>query len=118
MTVVWPITLPQELITQGLAEAPPERVIRTKTEFGPTRDRRRTTSGDHSVKGTLSIRQSDYHILEEFYETTTKDGTIRFQWVLPLSGNDAMFKFDGPPDITSRSGPILNIALKFKARRL
>lgn len=117
-TIIWPVTLPQEMVTQGLGEDLPDNTIRTKTEYGPTRDRRRTTSGDRSVKGTLVVHQDDYPILEDFYFNITKDGTIRFQWVMPLSGADGMFKFEAPPSITSRSGEWLNVALKFKVRKL
>lgn len=116
--IIWPVDLPQELITQGLAEALPDNTLRTKTETGPTRDRRRTTSGRRNVKGTLMIDQTLVSILEEFYFTTTKDGTIEFLWTLPLSGSSAMFKFSGPPEYTSRSGALINVALKFTARKL
>lgn len=116
--IIWPVTLPQDFLAQGLKEVPPDNVIRTKTEYGPVRSRRRTTSGWTTVEGTIAVAQEDVAILEDFYEVVTKDGTTPFLWVLPITGRDAMFTFSAPPNYGVRSGEWVNVSLKFQARKI
>lgn len=113
MTTIWPVTLPQEMILQGLSETAPDRSVRTKMEFGPERIRRRTTTAVREIKGMMVVTEAQRQVLDDFYLTNE---ALPFEWYLPFSGATATFTFSKPPVYTNKSGNLQSVALEFKAR--
>lgn len=93
----WPPALPQSL-PLGQQEDEDDNVIRTETESGPAKLRRRYTAVVRTIVVRRFILSEDrYDTLMDFYRNTLK-GTGSFMWNEPLPGyGDVECRFVGKP---------------------
>lgn len=93
---VWPVELPQAL-QLGFAEERQPNVIRTQTDTGPAKLRRRATAAVVAVSGQLHVSDAQLTVLETFFRTTLLDGSLTFDWEMPSTGVAAVCRFMAPP---------------------
>lgn len=105
----WPGTLPQFVNQDSYRETSTDNTIRTQTEGGAVKTRRRFTKSfrRYQIAITLSSEQKAY--FDAFYSTTCKHGSLAFDWVLPAEQSAATFLFMGPPTFAG-AGPSTFIA--------
>lgn len=98
----WPAALPQLLERNSYEEEFANNAMRTATDIGPKKIRRRTTANPRKVSGAIYLNPTQLGTFETFYETTLIDGTLRFNWVDPRDGTTAVeMLFAAPPKVRS-----------------
>ena len=101
---LWPPSLPQRPLVQGYSERAPETVIRTQTEAGPPKLRRRFTAGVRRFEMQLRLTSAQMDTLESFFDATVQGGALPFDWVHPRTGVITSFRFAEPPTYTPAAG--------------
>lgn len=100
----WPADLPQNILAQGYKGELPNNLLRTSMDVGPAQVRRRGTVATQPVTGNILVTPTELAALIAFYETTLLDGSLRFRWVDPLTG-------DTTTTVGSITGATLNLSL-------
>lgn len=95
----WPTTLPQFVNQSSYTEQRVDGKLTTSMDSGPavTRSLFTATPVDYVVTLTLTSAQVD--ILDAFYYTTCKNGTLAFSWVNPRTFATASVRFTSVPSI-------------------
>jgi hypothetical protein len=78
-------------------------------EGNATKTRRRFTKSFRKYNVSVTLTAQQKVTFDAFYQTTCKDGSLAFDWVLPAEQSSATFLFVGPPNFTA-VGPALFIA--------
>ena len=92
----WPATLP-DWSWEGLEEQPPDVAVRTEMDAGPPKVRRRHTTNARPFTGRVVLIKTEVATFDEFYVTTLKGGTLRFDYTNPRTGDTDDFLFAGVP---------------------
>ena len=74
----WP-TLPAPLINT-FKESTPDNLLRSSTDKGPAKIRRRSTAGVRPISFTLHLTPAQVNTLEIFYVTTLVSGAQEFDY--------------------------------------
>jgi hypothetical protein len=116
MSISWPASLPQEFHQQNFQITPPQGAIRTDMETGKAYQRRRFTAAVQPVRGKMWLDATQYSTLLNFWENTTAMGALEFEWVHPITGAPAIFRFIATetPQITVVSGDIYQVQLNLE----
>lgn len=104
----WPGTIPTRHLLDGLVYAPSDQSIRTKPDTGPTKIRRRYTTGVAEYQVPVLFEHAELLAFETFYVTTLSGGTDSFTMTDPALGGTATFVFLERPNFTPlrpRSAP-------------
>lgn len=100
MAIVWPASLPQTPL-MSYSKQLAETRIRTETETGPAKVRRRYTAGVLRYNGiAFLLTTAQKATLETFFDTTTAGGSLPWEWQLPDTGATREFRFLEPPTFT------------------
>ena len=115
----WPASLPQELLQRGYSQREGDNVLRSQTDVGPPKRRRRFTAAIGKLSGQLMLNHADLATLLNFYKNDLKDGSLSFLFPDPLrpsSGqrmNDMItVSFAGVPSRSS-IGALFLVSLRF-----
>jgi hypothetical protein len=75
-------------------------------DTGPPKQRKRFTSAPTPITVGFTVKQDILVIFQAFYRDTVQDGSIPFDWVNPITGVAATYRFIGgmPPSIKLRAG--------------
>ena len=95
-SITWPSTLPAPL-SDGYRETPPDTTMRTSMDAGPDKVRRRYTSGSRPFALRYHLTATQVATLETFYTTTSRSGSLLFNWTHPRSGATVEARFLGAP---------------------
>mgnify|MGYP000005809435 CR=1 FL=1 len=119
MPLVWPAELPQEPLLRWTVQLP-QNVIRTETDSGHSKRRRRFTSAPRNYQMPFALRQAEYERFVQFFEEDTKDGSLPFEWQDPATGDTWEFSFVVPPAPQFAESPrgLYRGTLKLEARRI
>lgn len=101
----WPAVLPpySDIMLDGFADDPPDLAVRSPTDAGYIKARRRFTDGPEPVNWPIPLTQTgnpatdQVDLLRTFFLTTTKSGTLRFNWTHPRTLADVVCIFTGAP---------------------
>ena len=110
----WPETLPALPLQDGYSETLPDVVLRTQTETGPAKTRRRYTAGISPISMTMQLTQTEVGYLDSFFMTTLSCGALSFTWTNPRTGNSGIFRFKSPPAYSSPEGLHISVSLSFE----
>lgn len=91
--ILWPISLPQVMILDGLQGQRRSNVIRTSMDAGPQKARRRYTVASKDFDGAIIVTEEQRRILEDFYVNTIKSGALRFRMKDPQTLEFKEFRF-------------------------
>lgn len=115
MTDVWPVTLPQGLLMDGNSDAPPDGRLKSQTDQGPGKTRRRTSAAVRKFSGRMYMTTEQIDTLETFIETTTLGGTLPFTFKDPKNAAPILVRFgDSLPNWVNVSGDLYDVALMFE----
>lgn len=103
----WPSELPQSPLLQGLGFNRIPNTVSFETEVGDTIDRRRFTGKRTVVSISLpQCTQFQKDLFDEFYDETTKGGSLLFTWKDFETGiSGAVYKFVDPHPTVAPSTP-------------
>jgi hypothetical protein len=86
----------------GFSEKPPNIVLETKMDAGPSKKRRRYTAGIRPIRFSVDLTQAQVALLDTFFITTTLSGTLPFDWVHPRTSATHAVRFKGEPEYFPR----------------
>lgn len=96
MPLAWPGSLPALPLLNWSGRLP-QVSIRTKTDTGPAKMRRRYTAGVTNFSGlSLLVTAAQRDTFETFYNDTLAGGTLRFEWQRPDTGATVEMRFTSP----------------------
>lgn len=118
---VWPGTLPTAPM-YGWTEAPGDSLVRTQTDAGPAKLRRRFTSTPSIFSVQFVLTKAQATRLIQFYENAsdaaiagTNGGALSITGLPhPRDDSDAEFRFLAPPVITQVSYDVFRASLRLE----
>lgn len=81
MAVLWPVTLPQYPQQEDFAQQTSENRVAFNPERGEPKFRRKTTKQNRIYGVSVKLNLAQKATLENFVETTLKDGVLPFTWI-------------------------------------
>lgn len=96
-SVGWPSSLPQYVLAAGYEETSPTTTIRTEMTGGVPKVRRNKTAAVRPVRCQLRLSYAQRDVLDGFYGSDTKGGTLAFDWVHPVTRAPVEMMFASPP---------------------
>lgn len=102
MAEVWPATLRSPLLNTH-QETLNRNEVRFQPELGPPKTRRRGTAAGSISRFAIAMTLAEREDLVEFFEDTTKHGTIEFTMAHPATGDTHQWTFEEPPEIQDMS---------------
>lgn len=95
-SIDWPTTLPVPR-QEGYSESPPNNTIRSRIDSGAAKVRRRFTAGVRQLTVAYALTQTEVGYLDTFYVTTSKSGSLAFNYTHPRTGATVEARFLEPP---------------------
>ena len=95
--VIWPVTLPQAFLQNGLQITPVDNFIRSDMDSGIAKVRRRSTAVIENVSGQIKLDNGQDVILYEFFYTELQGGVLVFEWQHPRTDETKDFRFISTP---------------------
>lgn len=105
-TILWPASLPQNLLQDGYSDTYQDNTIRFQPDAGPAYIRRRYTAVATTVTGRLLLTKAQCATLDTFYLSTLEGGALPFEWAHPRTGTTANLQFQSPPKFSVASGEL------------
>jgi len=93
--MIWPSTLPQKFFQLSFKERFVSGVVKTGTDMGPGKRRRRFTAVPRFLSGNMVMSLTQYQTFESFYYNATMAGAEEFEWIHPLTDATIFCVFDG-----------------------
>lgn len=94
MPIVWPASLPAPRI--GWSERKLSNTVRTETDAGPAKVRRRYTKAVRQLELEYAMTAAQVVTLDAFHTSTLADGVERFEMAHPRTGVTHEFRFVEP----------------------
>src|SRR5512134_3115838 len=101
---VWPVGLPQKPLKTGFRETPPNLVVRSQTDVGPPKARRRATAGVTSFEMQFRLSAARLATLRTFYNFDLQGVALTFIWTHPVTNAACQFRIVQPPEIAPTAG--------------
>ncbi len=95
----WPASLPQRPFADGFAETLPNLLVRSTTDIGPAKARRRTTAGVTRLKAAFQLSPAQLATCRSFFAADLQGGALSFSWTHPGTGAIGAFRIVPPPTI-------------------
>jgi len=95
----WPTSLPQRPLSDGFSETPPNLLVRSATDIGPAKVRRRATVGVSRLKAAFRLSPAQLTTFRSFFASDLQGGALSFSWTHPGTGAVGAFRIGSPPSI-------------------
>ena len=92
----WPNTLPAYVTESGFNEQFQDQNTESTMDTGPAKTRRRFTKAIRFITCNLNMTAEQVDTFETFFRTTTKGGSLPFDWVHPRTQASTTFRFRNP----------------------
>ena len=93
---LWPASLPPRPLADGFSETPPNLLVRSATEIGPAKARRRATAGVTRLKAAFRLSPAQLAIFRTFFASDLQGGALPFSWTHPATGAIVAFRIVPP----------------------
>jgi hypothetical protein len=100
---IWPGTLPQ-YFEVGVQDTRQQGFIRSQTDTGPYKQRKRFTATARFLSGTMLFTGTERATFETFYKTTISEGTDEFDFIDPADFSTVSVRFVQPPTLSAVAG--------------
>lgn len=107
----WPTSLPAQFEV-GAQLSKQGGFVRSQTDTGPFKQRRRFTAVSRFLSGTMLLTNAQRATLETFYTTTVKEGSEVFNFEDPEDGGTVSARFVEPPSYALLVGGSSGVALQ------
>jgi hypothetical protein len=108
----WPTSLPSIFLTDGYAQGFGDGRIRSATDTGPGKVRRRSTAMASPVVGRMLMTAAQLATLEKFVATDTLGGVLTFFFPDPVTRVNTLMRFgETLPTWTHMGGTIFAVSL-------
>ena len=109
----WPATLPKPL-SDSYGETAPDGTIRTNMDSGPAKMRRRYTAAPRMFALVMHLTSDQYDDFDEFFVTTSRMGSLRFDFTHPRTGDACEARFVGAPTYGNPLGTECDVSFKIE----
>jgi len=99
----WPGSLP-EYFEVGVQDTRQQGFIRSQTETGPYKQRKRFTATSRFLSGTMLLTGTQRATFDTFYKTTISEGTDAFDFIDPADFSTISARFVSPPSLSAVAG--------------
>jgi hypothetical protein len=99
-SIAFPSGLYGFILDSGFAENPPNNLLRTSMDAGPAKVRRRATSGVRVFQFALFLSSTDLATFDTFLITTSKNGSLAFDFRNPRTQVETDYRFVNQPKYT------------------
>lgn len=79
----WPLTLPQKPLISGYSETMPSNLLRSETDMGPAKVRRRGGAKPVVAQASYIMSSEQVELLDTFVYETIGGGAVCFDWPRP-----------------------------------
>lgn len=111
--VAWISTLPQSLSGSGNYQETLEKTtIRTQTDSGITKVRRRQTRAEAQIAGTMDLTANQVADFIDYYDASLAGGSLTFEGALGRQGVTQTYLFAEEPTISHMGGESYVLAMK------
>lgn len=110
---VWPGSLPQ-VPEFGWVERKLENRVRSETDSGPAKVRRRFTRANRQVSLSMFLTTAQVATLDTFHTTTLADGSLKFDLVHPRTGLTHEFRFVSPIEWTELANGLYRTSIELE----
>jgi hypothetical protein len=93
MPETWPATVPHCFTFDSLVAGLPDGRLRSQTDAGPAKVRRRSSAMPRPLAGQLVMTYAQWADLETFATVTTDGGALPFTFPSPTGGTDLLVRF-------------------------
>jgi hypothetical protein len=100
----WPATLPQAPLVEGYGETPPDLIVRSQTDVGWAKTRRRASAGPTRIVATYAMSGAQLTTFGTFLTYDIADRTLAFDWPHPRSGSSVSVRMTAVPQIAPAAG--------------
>lgn len=100
---IFPGTLPQHFEV-GVQDTRQQGFIRSQTETGPFKQRKRFTATSRFLSGTMLFTGTQRATFDTFYKTTLSEGTDAFDFTDPADFSTASVRFVTAPTCSAVAG--------------
>lgn len=100
---IWPGTLPQ-YFEVGVQDTRQQGFIRSQTDTGPYKQRKRFTATSRFLSGTMLMTGTQRATFETFYKTTLSGGADAFDFIDPADFSTCSARFVSPPTLSAVAG--------------
>lgn len=119
MSILFPCTtnggvLPDSPMFPIKTENISDNVIRQSMDAGPAKQRRRYTAISKKVSCTMMLKTSQKQALDTFYNTTTKSGSLEFEWFNFDDDTSADYRFLGPISSSQITNDIFQVSFELE----
>ena len=115
MAEQWPAALQQYLNQEGFGLKKGKQTIRSETETGPAKVRRRTTKSVDQMTGSIIIEgKDDFDTFENFYDTTLGAGVLPFEFAHPITLVVEEWRFVGEYQYTTLGSDKFRIGMTWE----
>lgn len=105
--IQWPASLQQKLDADTFQETLANTLIRSENDLGPAKVRRRHTKGVKEWSVSIRVTIAQYSTLTTFYNNTIAGGSLRFEFLHPITQIAVLARIVDPPTIQPLNGGII-----------
>lgn len=113
-SISWPGNVPDKPLIDGFSERPGTTTVRTQMDVGPDKLRRRTTAAVSTLTMRMLMTKTEVGNLETFYDGTTAQGSLRFDFVHPRTGSTVEARFVERPRWQIRTDDDYEVQIKLE----
>lgn len=113
-TATWPATLQSIVSEANFGLTLGDTVLRSDMDYGPQKVRRRFTKGVDTFSTSIYLTQAQYSFFYTFYNTTLNGGVNPFTFNHPITGVSSIFRFKGPPQVSSIGGGNFTVSMEWE----
>ena len=88
----WPVGLPQLPLGGDFTEKPPNLTLRSQTDIGPAKVRKRYTAGPRQITPVFRLTSAEVAVFDDFYLNQINGGADQFTWVNPRTNASAQLR--------------------------
>jgi len=111
--ISWPSSLYGFILKDGFRESPPDNVLRTEMDVGPAKLRRRSTAAVRTFSVDMFFSKAMVATFETFYVTTSKYGSLAFNYKSPRTETELEHRFASVPAYIKRdNGYVVSFKLE------
>jgi hypothetical protein len=93
--IIWPVDLPQVPLIDGHQETRTRNTLRSPVDQGRPKSRRRYTGKIQAFQVAIIVTAAQSQIFWDFYDDTSAEGSLAFDWAHPRTQIAAECQFAG-----------------------
>lgn len=110
----WPGTLPTLFQLTGFKETEVDNLIRTQTDKGPPKVRRRGSDAPRKISGNMILNGTQYSTFRSYYRTDLRDGSLTIENLDDAHGVSRTFRISKSPEYEPMGNDFWRVSLELE----